>query len=267
MASFSDEAAVTRRLLDIVGIRSRITDPKETYGRETGADVEIVHGGRKVGVQVTDFCADEGITDPRRGLRATEKRNAARGQFPAYAIPRHQRAALQRRVVKKIEVATGYDFKEFDELWLLVASLARVDAAASTFIVPQLLNADDLNHDLDEDLGRSKYARAYVHIEVGDTVYEWTRAGRWRLVCSSTPEPEPSGPSGELWFMPYLRDPGLAGEVPLHPKVIEKACAECGGPFTREQPRREPARSDGRYVHADQEYCTRLQRVTVWRMP
>ncbi len=267
MASFADEAAVTRRLLDVVGIRSLITDPKETYGRETDADVEIVHAGRKVGLQVTDFCADEGVADPRRGLRATEKRNAARGRFPAYFIPWDQRAALRRRVVKKITVASRYGFEEFHELWLLVASLARADAAASTFIVPQLLNADDLNHDLDADLGRSNYARAYVHIEVGDTVYEWTREGRWHLVCSSMTEREPSGPTGEPWFMQYLRDPGLVGEVRLHPKVIEKACAECGGPFTREQPRREPASSDGRYVHADQEYCTRLQRVTVWRMP
>lgn len=269
MASFAHEAAVTKRLLDVLGVPySNLDDPMQIYGgHETGADVQIEHAGRQIGIQVTDFSADEGVGDPRRSLRATEKRNAAQGRFPTYSIPlQHQRAALQRRIRAKLKIAAGHDFKEFDEVWLLVsASLARPDSIASTFIVTPFLTADDLNCDLDAELKRSKYDRAFVHVQVGDSVYEWTR-GPGRQLVHSEPPPEPQR-SGELWFMPYLRDPSLVGEVPPHPKVVAMMCDACGGPFTREQPRREPAGADGRYVHANPDYCARLRRVTVRTVP
>jgi hypothetical protein len=83
MPSFADEAAVTQRLLGATGLPyTGLSNPLARYGRETGADVEICYEGRKIGIQVTDCCADEGIADPGRGLRATEKRNAAQGSSP-----------------------------------------------------------------------------------------------------------------------------------------------------------------------------------------
>jgi hypothetical protein len=219
-------------------------------------------------VQVTEFRADEGTADPARSLRATEKRNAAQGKYPAYAIPlQHQIASLRLRVTEKIEKARRYDFKQFEEVWLLVAgALARTDAIVSTFIVAPKISAEELNRTLDEQLQPSKYGRAFIHIEVGDIVYEWTRDTRWRLIHCAAPEPE-AQPTGELWFMQFFRDPAFIGDVPIPPTRIERECGECGGPFTREHPRREPERSDGRYVHTDQEYCAHLQRVTVRRMP
>src|SRR5216684_371486 len=68
MASFEHEAALVRRLLDTSALPyANLADPKVLYGRETGADVQIEHEGRKIGIQVTDFSVDEAITDPRRG--------------------------------------------------------------------------------------------------------------------------------------------------------------------------------------------------------
>ena len=61
------------------------------------------------------------------------------------------------------------------------------------------------------------------------------------------------------------REPELLGDVPPHPKVVERMCALCDRPFLRGQPRREPARADGRYVHADPQVCARLERITVRR--
>ena len=74
MASFEHEAAFVRRLLDTLALPyANLADPKILYGRETGADVQIEHEGRKIGVQVTDFPVDEAIADQRRGLRSTRE--------------------------------------------------------------------------------------------------------------------------------------------------------------------------------------------------
>jgi len=71
----------------------------------------------------------------------------------------------------------------------------------STSIIPQLITADDLNRHLDDALRHSKYERAFLHIQVGDTVYEWTHANRWQIV-HGTARPEPTG--RELWFTTFL---------------------------------------------------------------
>jgi hypothetical protein len=182
-----------------------MTDPLATYGRETGTDVEITHSGRKIGIQVTDFSADEGLAPPRRGLRATEARNAAKGQFPAYAIPlQHRLSALRLRVADKVAKASSYDFKEFHEVWLFIAAaVPRSDAVASTFIVPQLISGGDLTREMNEELRQSKYARAYLYIVVGETVYEWHPDSSWRLIHGGSPRPTRSG--GELWFKKLFR--------------------------------------------------------------
>ncbi len=266
MPDFGHEAAVTERLLGVLGVwYSHLVNPLVKYARQTGADVEIERSGRKIGIQATDFSIDEGIVNPRRNLRATERRNARQRKVTTYSIPhRNQRAALRRRIAAKLKIAARHDFKEFGEVWLLVAAmLARDDAVASTSILPQFLRPDDLNRDFDEALRRSNYAHAFIHIQVYDTVYEWTPEEAWRLVRCTAPDPQPTD---ELRFMRYLREPELVGEVLPHPKVIERSCAVCGGPFTREQPRSEPARTDGRYVHSDEAECARVQRITVWRV-
>jgi hypothetical protein len=137
---FAHERAVTERLLAALGVRySDLVDPWAKYGRETGVDVEITRPSRKkIGIQVTDFSIDEGIIDPRRNLRATEKRNAREGKIATYPIPlRNQRAALRRRIDAKVKRAAERDFYEFGEVWLLVAAmLARTDAFVSTTILP-----------------------------------------------------------------------------------------------------------------------------------
>jgi hypothetical protein len=70
-----------------------------------------------MGVQVTEYCADEGIANPGRGVRATEKHNARQGQFPPAAIPlQHQLTSLRERVRDKIEKAYRYTFHQFDEV-------------------------------------------------------------------------------------------------------------------------------------------------------
>jgi len=102
------------RLLAVAGLPSTtIEDPMHVHGGETGADVQVRIADRSVGVQVTEFCADEGVASPGRGLRATEKRNARQGQFPPAAIPlQHQLTSLRARVSDKIEKARRYTFQQ-----------------------------------------------------------------------------------------------------------------------------------------------------------
>src|SRR5438132_1581439 len=206
---FDYEAAVTRRLFDVVALPfADLANLMAKYGRETGADVEVRVGGRIVVIQVTDFSGDEGAADPRRGLRARESRNATQGKYPAYAIPlQHQPTALRLRVSEKVVETGRYRFEEFGEVWLLIAaSVARPDAVVSTLILPQFVSVEDLNRDLTEELRASKYTRAFLYIVVGETVYEWTRATGWQLIHGTGAAQSASGgarPTGERAF-PFL---------------------------------------------------------------
>ena len=268
MASFEHEAAVVRRLLDTSALPyANLADPKVLYGRETGADVQIEHEGRKIGIQVTDFSVDEAIADQRRGLRATERKNARRGRYPTYSLPRarDRRTALRMRVLDKTEKARGYTFSEYDEVWLVIgAGLALDYAVVSTFLPTMSISVDDLNTDLDAELCRSKYQRAFVHVEVGGTVFEWLPDRRWQRTETPLADAETMGAEDVIRL---LRDPGSIGEVPPHPKTVQMICAECGGPFVRDYPRREPVRPDGRYIHADESWCAHIKRIAVRRMP
>jgi len=69
------EGPLVMRLFELIGLPYRdLPDPKVKYGRETGADVEIHHDDRRIGIQVTEFHADEGLGHPEQGLRATRSR-------------------------------------------------------------------------------------------------------------------------------------------------------------------------------------------------
>src|SRR5205807_9262002 len=82
---FDVERALVVRLLDAIGVLDAATsDPKKTYGRETGADVEVRLGPRKIGVQVTEYHGDAGTRGSR--VRAREESDAARNIIRAYAV-------------------------------------------------------------------------------------------------------------------------------------------------------------------------------------
>jgi hypothetical protein len=203
MASSAREVTTTRRLFDMIGlVYSDMRDPLKAHGRETGADVEIRVDGRRIGIQVTEFACDEGVPGPGHRLRAIEKFNATRGIFPTYAVPlQNQLAALRLRVLDKINKATRYTFEEFDEPWLVIAA-AVPDAVVSTFLFTAFMRTDGLNAALDDALSQSKYARAFLCIEAGATVYEWTATNHWQCI---------SGREGEQhveprWLIGYVQD-------------------------------------------------------------
>jgi hypothetical protein len=84
-------------------------------------------------------------------------------------------------VLEKLQKAHGYTFGEFDEVWLLVAAaIPQLRAVAATFLLPLFLNSEALERDTGAEPRGSKYARAYLHIHLGGSIYEWTRARGWQ---------------------------------------------------------------------------------------
>ena len=203
------ESAVATRLFQLIGLTyTSMTDPWRTHGGETGADVEIHYDGSRIGIQVTEFSADEGVVSPKRGLRAATARNAAQGELPSGWIPlRQQVPALVLRIREKIAKARCYDFEQFEEVWLLVATFVPW-APVSTFQFPGVtITPEDMNCHLDNELRRSKFTRAFVYNMLCNTVYEWPSVTGWRCIRKG-PADLPSTDS-ELWFKPYLADPDI----------------------------------------------------------
>gem|GEM_PF-2380611 len=206
---YQRESTVAVRLFQLIGLSyTSMTDPQETYGGETGTDVEIHYDGHRIGIQVTEFSADEGAVLAKRGLRAATAYNDEKGKLTSGCIPlREQVPALARRIRKKIEKSELYDFKQFDEVWLLVATFVPW-APVATFQLPGVtITLKDLNWHLNDELRRSNFTRVFVYNMLGKTVYEWSSVTGWRCIQENPAAPASTG--AELWFKPYLADPEI----------------------------------------------------------
>jgi hypothetical protein len=175
-------------------------DPNARTGRETGADVLAYLHGRRIGVQVTEL--DTGDTPGT--ARAGEKKDARDGQHRHGGVyggwaqndPGKVVAAVQAAVARKVAISQRHDFRDFDEVWLLVScGVPDLGAVISTFVMTPWLHADALNAATAGNLAGSKYARAFVHPVLGpeDALYHWTAGTGWRketrLVDSRTKGP------------------------------------------------------------------------------
>jgi hypothetical protein len=64
-------------------------------------------------------------------------------------------------------------------VWLLV-SAGMPGVGTSTFLPYFHIGSDDLNHWTAAILCGSKYARAFLHVIMGDTLFEWDLHSGWR---------------------------------------------------------------------------------------
>jgi hypothetical protein len=179
------EAALVARLLAALGVDdASLSDPMQTYGRETGADVEVRLGTLRIGAQVTEFHGDDG---PRgSAIRQQEEADARRNIVTGGWIQPVPQAGLIRRVREKAVKAGAHTFEEFAEVWLLVAaSIPKLGAVRATFLLPWLLSSRQLEQDLGDELRESKYDRAFIHVDLGATLFEWSRSAGWRCVHGS----------------------------------------------------------------------------------
>ncbi len=204
---FEFECALVTRLLEALGLPGVPSDPKKTYGRETGADVEVRLASRRIGVQVTEYHGEEG--ENGSALRAQEESDSAKGIIRGYFVPADARGGLTKRLHDKLAKANSYAFKEFSEVWLLIAAfLPKLGAVAATSAMPIFITAEWLEQHFGESLRASKYQRVFFHVHLWSALYEWSLDRGWRVVL----EPEkltPNGADGQLWFKQYLADPEI----------------------------------------------------------
>jgi hypothetical protein len=158
-------------------------DPLKDYSRETGADVIALVGDRQIGFQVTEYDGGEGNLQIKPGhMRAAEmklKREAgAAGIYGGWGSPNVQQA-FSARIAQKVRKSLDYDFAEYDQVWLLVSAYIP-GVATSTFVPHFHFGSDDLNQWTAATLASSKYARAFFHVIMGDTLFGWDLPSGWR---------------------------------------------------------------------------------------
>jgi len=208
---YERESAAATWLLQFIDLPyTSMSDPLKTYGYETGADVEIRYDGCRIGIQVTEFSADRGVTPTNRGLRAKNASDAAQGELTRGWIPLAQQLpALVSCILDKIKKASHHGFEEFDEVWLVVATFVPW-APVPTFQLPGVtISTEDLRCYLTDKLRRSKFTRVFICNVLYKTVYEWSSVTGWRCVHEGEGLAAPASAGAKLWFKPHLADPEI----------------------------------------------------------
>ena len=118
--------------------------------------------------------------------RAKEEATARATQAPfgVWGVADY-RPALALRLQEKCAIAARHDTRDVvAQTWLVVsACLNRWGAAASTMIVPGLVQTGELNRLFHGPLCGSRFERVYLVLHIGSVVFGWTRAEGWRIVA------------------------------------------------------------------------------------
>jgi hypothetical protein len=177
---FVGEEAIVLRLREVIGEPwPDPQDPRQVFGegKETGADVVLDFGSRRVGVQVTEFATDYDTPPQDRGVRA----HWARDPQPTGWVPAKPVEALRRQIQKKCRHNS-----DFNELWLVVATQVPW-APLPTWAMPLSITPEDLRP-LSDDLSRGPFSRVFVLFYLSGGALEWSReTGAWRKRPASGP--------------------------------------------------------------------------------
>jgi hypothetical protein len=205
MASFEKERGRVELLMRRLGrTPDEYRDPNAGAG-ESGADVVVVFGNRRIGIQVTDL--DMGNT-PGAARRAETglARNAADRGSTYLTWGQNDPAKMVDAVGRSVTRKARMPFAGFDEFWLLMcAGVPEFGAIGATAVMTPWLSLAALDAATLPPLERSKYTRAFIHAVLGveeQALYEWQRAGNW---SKSTLPPVQRGP--DVWE--YKNDPEL----------------------------------------------------------
>jgi hypothetical protein len=185
------EIAQFKDFAGVLGLTIGDVTDANAAGPETGMDVATTLGGRSIGVQITDYHADEDQTNGSRGqtLRSEEEKKAREAlkqdgvkSYGSWA-PGNYIPPLRYRLASKIAKASKYSVVK-DELWLLVtAQDQRFGATGSTFIAAGVVSIETLNRELNEHLAASPFTRVFLFLASERAVYGWTKAAnRWECL-------------------------------------------------------------------------------------
>ncbi|MGH8321545.1 MAG: hypothetical protein ACRESX_03850 [Gammaproteobacteria bacterium] len=176
----NEEIELVRRLLEVLSISAFTLEAHDK------PDVLATINGHRIGIEVTVFHGDEGqnLGGGSHQRRAEEQinRNASGRPYAMWGTV-NSLVALVARIKDKIKCAESYSSEVLDELWLLIAaSVPQLGAVCSTFILPIALNLDDLNNKTDGILRGSPFKKAYLHVIMGQCLYEWSSSEEWQML-------------------------------------------------------------------------------------
>ena len=172
------ELGLVRRLLDHLGetpsVPAESRDPPEP-------DVLTCIDGQWIGIEVTQVHPDTRSSGYGSKLRQSEEGYARQEAPYGLLIDPDPTEAAIAVITEKATKSTSYDVAHNGQLWLLVAyAIPGIGQVASTYVLPgRLVPALDATA---PQLGRSRFAKAYVHAIMRDELFEWTKTSGWRSV-------------------------------------------------------------------------------------
>ncbi|HEU0195799.1 MAG TPA: hypothetical protein VFQ88_01115 [Nevskiaceae bacterium] len=149
-------------------------------------DVVTVIDGKRTGIEVTQFHADERSGVKGSALRAKEEKclKISGPRATSTWIPADPHPALIARITEKITTASKYDNTCYDQLWLLISSqIPMMSATASTHTFAFLIDITKLDAATHMQLFGSAFSAVHVHLMRDHKVFSWSRAERWRGRC------------------------------------------------------------------------------------
>lgn len=180
------ELELVERLLNVLGYQNFKLKPGNNPGKFPDV-IAILNNNRAVGIEVTEFHADEPSNHKGSKLREEEKKKAKASAGGSYAMcgqPNYL-PALQVRIANKVNVTRKFDSTGYNEFWLLIASqLPQLGGLASTFMVSALVDLNALNNSFHEMLLKSHFGAVYLHLLMERTIFEWSPSKKWCRVIT-----------------------------------------------------------------------------------
>lgn len=174
-----EEVDLAARLLATLGHAQIAIEPSDR------PDVFAQVGAMRIGIEVTQFHADEHAGATGSSLRANEERLSRQLPDQSYAQwgISNPNPALVARITDKIAASATYETSSYNQLWLLVsASLPKLGAIGSTFALSTFVNVEELNLSTHQPLSNSSFSAVYLHILLSPALFCWSREKKWHAI-------------------------------------------------------------------------------------
>ena len=177
-----EEIDLTSRLLAALGHTCVDVEPSDR------PDVIVTIDGTRIGIEVTQFHADEHSGAKGSPLRVIEERLSKQSPGQSYTIcgVTNPTIALLSRIQDKITASSGYDRTNFDQLWLLISTgLPKLGAVGATFAVPTFVRVEELNQSTHQSLFNSSFSAVYLQMLLPPALFYWARESKWCSISAS----------------------------------------------------------------------------------
>ena len=148
-------------------------------------DVRVAIGNHRIGIEVTEFHADEGHErgPEKKVARQIGEESVRRDPSKPYTvgIPSSPYPALSARIDDKINKAAKYDLNGIDQLWLLIAAqIPDTASLGATFLFDPTMNKDGLDDLFREKLSKSRFDCVCLHLMNDRVLWIWEESSGWQ---------------------------------------------------------------------------------------